>query len=145
MTHWTVILFIVASVGCQAPLAFLPKAEHSQADEEETIDIGTVTQPTLHELGVLNATSQHYGLIFRHKGGSCYVRIPSKTPGPPGSIGRTHALPCPASMHHPSFTQCGFGRMTRTDTQTCQCDPWEGDPPPNAFILPCPDRPTERE
>ena len=54
-------------------------------------------------------------------------------------MGETHAVPCTDEMKHPSFVDCGFGVITRSDAGDCVCEPWAGNPPPASQAIDCPD------
>ena len=90
---------------------------------------GEIIQPDLGQAGELNARSANLGRLFSTQDGRCYVRVPPAEPLPPGAMGDTLVVPCPAEMKHPSFAACGFGVVSRVDDGACVCEPWQGDPP----------------
>jgi len=104
---------------------------------------GEPTKPgTIHEVpssqqGILNARTQHLGTVYAQSNGDCYVFLPTKTIGPPGSMGPTHTIDCPLSMQHESFYACGYGAVRRLADNTCECAPY-GNPPPAPHPTECP-------
>ena len=138
------VVVMVGLMGCDGvDRGESPSTEHRTrpTNPPKGVSPGEVTQPDLQQAGELNARSANLGRLFVAKDGSCFVRLPSETPLPPGAMGETQAVPCTDEMKHPSFVTCGYGVITRSEADECSCEPWAGNPPPPSMTVDCPGDP----
>ena len=88
----------------------------------------------------LNPYHPDHGMIHATADGGCHVYLRDGSPRPPGSFPPPTAVACPASMLAPEWGNCVGSGVLRSDEEgsLCVCLPGDGDPPPPAFVVPCP-------
>jgi hypothetical protein len=126
-------------------------AEGGALEIASATDAGSAADsPTIAESGPvnladypdrLNGHDPAHGTIYRgYRGDGCYVRTPSKQPLPPGAMGPTRDVRCPATMQDPAWESCRTGDLyANAARDRCACF-ISGNPPPPPTRVVCPKR-----